>query len=330
MHNKNPRIIEKIFNNDLHKHNPFDSVAIGSANGTFGEILQGILPNDDHFLVTFPINCLSRCIIIKYDSPTLEIYPPHKKKSLLLAEHILKHFNLSLRGKMIIKSDISEGKGLASSSADMVATSRALESMLNIKISNDLLLYFLRQIEPTDGVMYPGFVSFYHRKVELRENLGHLPAMTIVGIDEGGMIDTIEYNKKNKSFNTDDMKRYEVLLNQVSTAIHAADLKTIGLIATKSALLNQNHNPKKYLQAIMDICETVKGLGVLVAHSGTCIGIIFDNSDSHYRDKVQQATASLRELNPIVMTYESINYMSNVKEIHSSFNSVKMEKNYAH
>src|SRR4029079_11819053 len=99
-----------------------------------------------------------------------------------------------------LESNIPIGKGLASSSADLVATARAIDDCFKLGMSEEILKMFLRQIEPTDGVMYPGVVSFYHRQVQLREFLGQLPGLTIVSIDEGGEVDTVEFNKIPKPF----------------------------------------------------------------------------------------------------------------------------------
>lgn len=86
----------------------------------------------------------------------------------------------------MIESDLPIGKGLASSSADLLATARAIESCYGINIPISLLQRFMVEIEPTDGVMYPGVVSFFHRKVELGEIFGPMPRMTVVAVDEGG------------------------------------------------------------------------------------------------------------------------------------------------
>lgn len=287
----------------------YHSIAIGTSNGTFGELLQGILPDKNHFLVTLPISCYSKAIIIPDDCLTkLEIYPAHKMKSLKLAELILQHFNIQLRGKLIIKSELEEGKGLASSSADLVATARALENILNIKIKNDLLLYLLRQIEPSDGVMYSGFVSFYHRKVELIEYLGHLSPMIIVAIDEGGEIDTIEYNKRKLEFTDSEKKEYKLLLKEISTAIKMSDLQTIGKISTRSAILNQRRNPKHNLNKIIQVCEQVGGLGVIVAHSGTYIGILLDQNDSKLYKKTEEIIYHFSRITCNFRIYESANF----------------------
>lgn len=55
---------------------------------------------------------------------------------------------------------------------------------------------WLRPVEPTDGVMYPGVVVFEHRAVRLRAELGTLPPLTVVAVDEGGHLDTVAHNRR--------------------------------------------------------------------------------------------------------------------------------------
>jgi uncharacterized protein involved in propanediol utilization len=304
-------------------HFPFCSIAMGMAYGTFGELLQGVLPDENHFLVTFPINSLSKSIIIPdADHSKLDIYPKHKKKSLQLANAILKYFNVKLTGKLIIKSDLEEGKGLASSSADMVATARAISLILNRPIPTDMLLDILRQIEPSDGVMYPGIVSFYHRKVALHRQLGTLSGMTVIAIDEGGEIDTVQYNKKERHFAENKKLAYQSLLDQMADAIAQHDLSIIGNISTQSAVMNQPYNPKKHLDDMIAICERINGLGVIIAHSGTYIGILIANNDVQFDIKIEQAIRHISKITCNFKLYESVNVDNQMNGFNSIYQNI--------
>lgn len=294
------------YNNSSHIYH---SIAIGTSYGTFGELLQGLLPDNNHFLVTFPIASYSKSIIIPDKSlDQLEVYPNHKKKSLKLAQAILDYYNIKFSGKIIIKSELEEGKGLASSSADLVATAKAMEQVLNINIENEILLNMLRKIEPTDGVMFPGYVSFYHKKVELLEYLGHLPTLTVIAIDEGGEVNTIEYNQLNHHFTVEEKIEYQAMLVQISEAIKTTDLKTIGKIATRSAILHQKRNKKYYLNEIINISNSVGAIGVNVAHSGTCLGIILENNDKDFNRKFEEVIYQLSKITCNFGVYESMSF----------------------
>ncbi|QKG84490.1 kinase [Kroppenstedtia pulmonis] len=278
----------------------------GSSFGTFGELLQGVDDEGADFLVTFPVNRNSYAVFtVDVNQRKVTVIPSFKEKSRLLAEQVLKHYGIPFGGTLEITSDLPVGKGLASSSADLVATARALEDCLNLVLPQRLLDGFMEQIEPSDGVMYPGVVSFYHRKVKLREFLGPLPGLTVVGIDEGGEVDTIQFNRVPKPFSTVEKAEYKYLLEKMSAACRNRDLKTIGSLSTRSAVLNQKLRPKKLLEAVITQCREIGGLGVIVAHSGTCLGVLLNRSDPNYTSQLQQAVERLEKVGNEVDIYHS-------------------------
>lgn len=279
----------------------------GLSFGTFGELLQGVIgePSVD-FLVTFPIARYSRATFVcNSDRNSVTVYPAFKKKAVRLAEMILTHYGLPLGGTLEICSEIPVGKGLASSSADLVATARAIESCFDLELPLERLQLFIKEIEPTDGVMYPGAVSFYHREVELREYLGVLPALTVVGIDEGGEVDTVEFNKIPKPFSQEEKVEYLHLLDTLSLAIREGDVVRIGRVATRSALLNQKLRPKRTLDVLLQLSEEVEALGVIVAHSGTCIGVLLSLEDPQFDSKLQRVYERLSQVADDVTIYHS-------------------------
>jgi uncharacterized protein involved in propanediol utilization len=284
-----------------------ENMGVGRAFGTFGELLQGCLLEDNtDFLVTFPIDCYSYAIFVL--DPTLQdvcVFPPEKQKSQVLTRLILAHYGLPSGGRLILQSELPVGKGLASSSADLVAAAKAVSSYFHLQIESALLAQLMCQIEPSDGVMYPGATAFYHRRGVLHEFLGPLPALTIVGIDEGGEIDTIQFNCIPKLFSDAEKEEYQQLLIALSIAIRRQDSWTIGRVATRSAMLNQKLNPKRTLDEVMALCQEVQGLGVVAAHSGTCLGILLAADEPDYHDRMQQARTKLAHLGASVQIYHS-------------------------
>ncbi|CAH8711311.1 kinase [Paenibacillus thiaminolyticus] len=282
-------------------------VGSGVANGTFGELLQGILEeNNLDFLVTLPIkkaSCATFYSIPTYDE--VVILPCSKQKSKRLVETILKHFRFPAGGILEINSELPVGKGFASSSADLVAASRAVEDCFNIKMEHSLLEWFLSSIEPTDGVMYDGAVSYYHKEVRLREYIGKLPELCILSIDEGGTIDTVEFNKRIKPFSREEKLEYNFLLQKLTKAIRERDVHAIGLVSSRSAVLNQKILPKKYLPEVMKINEEIRGLGVVVAHSGTSLGIFLSKEEPDFHQKLELGYRYLSELNKEVHIYHT-------------------------
>jgi L-threonine kinase len=288
-----------------------ERIGTGKAFGTFGELLQGRLWHEKRdFLVTLPIARYSYATFVADTSHTgITVFPPYKGKSKTLASMILQHYDLPCNGKLTIHSELPAGKGLASSSADLVATARSICSCFHIKIPLPLLATLMCKIEPSDGVMYSGVVSFYHRQGCLREFLGFLPPMTIVGIDEGGEMDTIQFNQRPKFFTSDEEMEYHHLLKTLSTAIRRQNVHTIGQVATRSALLNQRLNPKRMLNDVLAICKEIEGLGVVVTHSGTCLGILLSSEGERYQHQIQVAYQRLSALSGKALIYHSFHFV---------------------
>ena len=287
-----------------------ERVGTGVAFGTFGELLQGRNWEENlDFLVTLPITCCSYATFVTDPNCTsITVFPSYKQKSKTLASMLLEHVGLPQGGKLTIQSELPIGKGLASSSADLVATARSICSCFHIKLPPSLLATLMCKIEPSDGVMYPGVVSFYHREGRLREFLGYLPPIVIISIDEGGELDTVQFNQRPKPFTRAEEIKYQTLLDALAVAIRQQDVSTIGRIATESAILNQKLNPKRTLNDLLTVSKEINGLGVAVAHSGTCLGILLSPNAPNYHNQVQVAYHHLSALARTVSIYRSFNF----------------------
>ncbi|TCS92397.1 kinase [Hazenella coriacea] len=284
-------------------------IGTGQSFGTFGELLQGVFEDETNFLVTLPIARYSKASFISHvEIEEIEVFPSYKKKSQQLASQILHHFGLPAGGYLKIESELPEGKGLASSSADLVATARSIEECFQIEIPMELLETLMSKIEPSDGVMYPGIVSYCHRKVELYRFMGSLPSITIIGIDEGGEVDTLDFNRIPKEFTLEEKKEYFQLHQQITLAIQEQDLETVGKVATRSAVLNQRFQPKANLDLIMELSDSIGGLGVAVAHSGTYLGLLLSSIDPQYEEKYRKAYEYLSKLDKEMLICHSLNF----------------------
>jgi L-threonine kinase len=271
-------------------------------------LLQGALSGaENHFLVTLPINRCSRAwFSVSPSDRSLQVISGRKRKSHTLARGLLRHHGAREVGVLRIESELPEGKGLASSSADAVATARAVCNALGVSLDLDILFQLLRKIEPTDGVMYDGIVAFLHRKVRLLRRFGPLPqALRIVAIDEGGEIDTLTYNRHCPGYTLSERQTYRGLLEEVGEVFRRGDLVALGRIATRSAMMNQRRNPRRHLEAVLALRQQVGALGVVVTHSGPYIGLLFESAP-HHDKAVEQANAALRSLNPQVSSFRTI------------------------
>jgi uncharacterized protein involved in propanediol utilization len=275
---------------------------VGASFGTFGELLQGALPGaGGDFLVTLPIARWSTAeVVLDPGAAELRVEPAGKHKALRVARGVLARHGarcgIRCGGTLVVSSDLPEGKGMSSSSADLVATVRAVAGALEVAVTPQEMESYLRPIEPTDGLMYRDVVAFYHRKVRLHRPLGPVPPLTVVGIDEGGQIDTVAYDASRPEVGPAQRREYRALLDRLATALADGDLTTVGSVATRSAVLNQERCYKRYLAPALEICRDLRALGVAVAHSGTMVGIMVSGDDPRHAGKVADIVAAGTEL----------------------------------
>ncbi|MEU1025873.1 kinase [Streptomyces sp. NPDC005904] len=286
------------------------ATGVSAAFGTFGELLQGVLPEEDgDFLVTLPV---ARWAMARFEldphSDTVEVWPAHKKKARRLVHMIMADAARPAGGVLRIDSMLPEGKGLASSSADLVATARAVGNALAEPMPPRRIESYLARIEPTDGVLYPSVVAFHHRSVRLRARLGSLPSMAVVSIDEGGAVDTVDFNSIPKPFTAGDKRAYARLLDRVTGAVARRDLAEVGAVATESARMNQVLRHKRSLDPMIRICREVGGLGVVVGHSGTTLGVLLDTAAPDCPHQLAAAAQACQELAGNVTVYRTLSF----------------------
>ncbi|MFI5502257.1 hypothetical protein ACIA5E_24605 [Nocardia asteroides] len=259
-------------------------IGVGRAYGSCGELLQGVTGRDRHFLVTLPIRRGSVAVFEPGDTPT-SVVPAHKSKARRLAETMVARSPVLRGGRLTVHSELPEGKGLASSTADLVATARAIADAEGRGLPVAEVEADLRAIEPSDGVMYPGTVAFFHREVRLLARFGTLPALTIITGDEGGAVDTVEFNREARVFSAADKREYDRLLDELGRAVGRGDVAGIGAVATRSAVLSTALRARPHLDDTIAAARDIGAAGVVVAHSGTTTGIVL--ADTHPRRREQ-------------------------------------------
>lgn len=247
----------------------------GSCNGTFGELVQGVL-FERPFLVTLPINDLiSEATFIPNQDSSEVVGPIGKMKAVTACEKLLKLFKIKWGGVLVIQTNILEGKGMASSSADIVAALRAVADSFDLKLSEEIISKIATGIEPTDGVMYEGVVSYDYISGKLIEKLGEMPDFSLIGMDLGDMVDTIQFNQIPKRYAREDQKSLFEAYENLKMGIQNTDLSLISKACTISSKLNQKFLPKPYFLEFERLAAQYE-CGIVIGHSGTVMGLLLD------------------------------------------------------
>ena len=169
---------------------------------------------------------------------------------------------------------------MASSTADVsasiAATAAALDGSAAITPSEIARLALL--VEPSDGIMLPGISLIDHRRGTDARTLGPAPPMRAVVMDFGGNVDTLEFNNVDRE---DTLRRlqpeFEEALAIIVRGIEDGRAEDVATGATLSSFANQHVLFKPQLDDVMNLANQVGALGINVAHSGTVIGMLFDD-----------------------------------------------------
>jgi len=255
---------------------------VGRAFGTCGELAQGQFTSGEDFLVTLPVDLWSE-VRVTIDPTSSGIQGNvEKTKTSLAIRKALDTLGFPNWGATFqTQSDLPEGKGMASSSADIVAACRAVSATLNLPLSAEEISRIAISIEPTDGVMYSGSVCYNHRKGCLLETLGEMPSAHLLVLDLGNQVDTLAFNQIPKSYTAAERDKINRAYELIRTGIQTRDLAQIGLGSTLSAEVNQRILPKPHFGKIIRIAREHGAYGVCAAHSGTVLGLLFAPRAAH-------------------------------------------------
>jgi L-threonine kinase len=272
--------------------------------GSCGELAQGMI-DGGYFLVSCPVDMYSTATVhLSHGRGRVEA-SPDAPKSRRAVELTLAHFGcFDVDVSLTLSSPLPRGKGMASSTADIsasiAATAAALgeeSAMPSIEIARIAL-----HIEPSDGVMLPGIVKFDHRQGKVADTLGSPPPMRVVPLDFGGSVDTLDFNSVNRE---DTLRRlqptFEEALALIAHGIESGRADEIASGATLSAVSNQKLLYKPQLDAVLRLSDDVGALGVNAAHSGTVLGMLFEDDLEHTQYAVSRAW---RELPGLRRTYD--------------------------
>jgi len=212
--------------------------------GTCGELVQGISENNN-FQVTCPINLFSYIYLELRDTDNKKLRNfPLELKSQQALISTLNYFGFNKKDINLdieISSKIPNGKGMGSSSADIIGIILGVSVLLKKKISIDVVAKLALVIEPTDGIMYEDIVCFDHLKKGFLERIGQPPLLDVLVIDPGGCVDTLEFNQRKDlvRLRLENQKDIVQSLQLVKRGIREKNIKLLGEGATLSALCNQ-------------------------------------------------------------------------------------------
>lgn len=246
-----------------------------------GELIQGFI-GDGEKLISLPVDIYSEVTL--FETRKVEIRT-NKKKAILALHKTFEYFhtpkeyvkNISFE----VNSNIPIAKGMASSTADIAATIIAVTKLLGKHISPKELGELCCKIEPTDSIIFDRLTLFDHINGKIIKEYDWNPRMKILILELDRIVNTEEFRKNDYSkIRYENQNQIERAHEIFSLACKNKDKKLLGEAATISSIANQKLLFKPMLDEIIEIATGLNAYGVNVAHSGTVIGIFYDEKET--------------------------------------------------
>jgi L-threonine kinase len=255
----------------------------GMAPGTCGEFIQGVLPDQTRFHVTCPIN-MSSTVVVKLrpaEELTVVGLRDYQSKLALAVEYAVETLDLGAQEVSVWPwSDIDVGKGMGSSTADVLAGIRAVADAAGEQLSESEEGVLAARVESSDGSMYPGIAAVNHKTCEMVKAWDWYPEFAIVMLVPQASVDTDSILFTGQEGLADE---YEVLLANMDRAIVERSLPRFAEQSTRSAELNQRFLVNPYSNALSGRLDDFGALGLNIGHTGSVCGILFPNTEQGQR-----------------------------------------------
>lgn len=240
--------------------------------GSMGEILQGNIQGID-VLLSCPVNLFTKVRMYECNAP-IKRYNYRKSNDFLVnLLNIWDYKNVNANLDFEIISEIPIGKGFASSTADLCAVYHCLLKLFKKQFNQQELIDECIKIEPTDSIIFDKLTVFDYKRGLYSKVLGEYKFFYVLVFEGSSTVDTIEFNKNVKA-------PLEAVDNILKVIIKGnSDIKYIAKAATESILKNGKRLSYDIFEEVDRIRKTSGGLGIIGAHSGNALGIIYEDKD---------------------------------------------------
>jgi L-threonine kinase len=241
--------------------------------------MQGLLPDASGFLVSgLPSRLFFSEAVLDTDGeatalpPGREaiVLPPKTQKALDL---FMQTFSggAALAGSVRLYSNTPPGKGLSSSSTDILSVLFVVNDYLQAGCAPEDLYRIAAAIEPTDPCLSDDIVVF-RQHAGIVDSYITLPPMTVLYFDAepGRQIETLDVQR---TWTPGTGKFYDWLLGRFLRAAKEGDYDTLFDSITYSAEYNQTIVSLARWDDYLQLARATQS-GLMVAHSGTIVGFL--------------------------------------------------------
>lgn len=248
--------------------------------GTCGELIQGW---SDEWAE--PV--LVSCPVMLYNRITVEARPDRSGVMVAEADHsskirqaavlALDYLERPNWGVTITRtSQLIPGRGMASSTADVVGVLMGLAEAVDRSLTAAELVRLACRIEPSDSTMLTGLALLAYRGSSQFCQMGSPPPLPLLMLDPGGTVDTLTYNGQLDLAAVRQIgSSTRVALEWLDEGLRRADGAAIGAATTLSALSYQKVSYSPLLEQAEGWAKATAALGLVRAHSGSVAGLLY-------------------------------------------------------
>lgn len=271
---------------------PLTRTVSGVCHGTLGELFQGPVA-DGIGVVSFPVDRYSWAHFSTGGGDPDPL--PPLSKAARGAELFLETYGLTLPpGLWTSHTELDIGVGMASSTADIVATLRCLFQVFGMTFDPVAVTGILSRIERADSVFLDEFALYLSDQHTVVERLGTSVGFHTCFVIEPGAVDTEMVTPMLLDHYDRRVRTYRSCLESLLSAFRAGDAAAVARAASTSAALSQEVLPKLTYDAVSAHRKEFGADGVFVAHTGRVIGYLFATRLS--RARMDELSAFFRGL----------------------------------
>jgi len=243
--------------------------------GSCGELIQGFY-GDGEALVSYAIDCYSTVSIEPSDQYALSMNH-HNEKAMIALRRACEYFGIDHNHlKVRIESDIPVGKGMASSTADIVGVLAAVSILAKRPIDPRWIGKMAASIEPTDSIMFPDWMLFDHLHGEVIEKFESFDDLKVIVLEMNDVVNTKSL-RESGAFMKSSKPNPSNALSIFREATAKRDLELLGQAINLSSSENQVVLKKPFLSELTALASEFGMIGINTSHSGTVLGVIYND-----------------------------------------------------
>ncbi|WP_320152904.1 GHMP kinase [uncultured Tolumonas sp.] len=241
-----------------------------------GELIQGLI-NGSEKLISCPIDWYSTVEVKQGTAHQFDERPLMRRAVKAALKHLQIdeswHQKLSIR----FNSTIPVAKGMASSTADIAATAVATARHFEQELSNQALAQICTSLEPSDSTFLHQLSLFDHHRGEIHRQFEWVPDLNVLIFESPTQLNTADYHRIPRQQRLkQNENRLASAIRLFEQAIQTKDVTLFGKACTQSAIASQYILAKPGFEQFQTLIEKFDLPGMIVAHSGTVVGLLCD------------------------------------------------------